>query len=429
MRQREPDLQELSSFNLAHPPTPSAVIFAETAADVQRAVRKAVEEGRGIAVQSTGHGTIGSNDGAVLVATQRMTGIRVYPDRRTAWIGAGVRWSEVVAETTKHGLAPVNGSSPTVGVMGYALSGGIGLLSRMFGFAADTILAVQLVTADGELLEVTPEENSDLFWGVRGGRGSFGVATAIEVQLFPLESYFGGGLYFHPDAAADVLPRYLEWVRTLPEWFGTSLAMRGPVPPVDNEGFAQFVHLRVTAAGDSNEAAALLHPMRSLPGIVLDSVDEKAYSRIREVHNDGGVPKPFTERSRLLPRLTEELLNDMWHQYPDDDGYAPTLEFRHLGGAMSRMPAHPNAVAGRGSEFSFLVIGRTDDASRARAARAFQLADAASAGQPVPNFQGDEVGKDRVLASYDPQTAARLLELKATHDPQNVFRFGHVIAP
>ncbi|WP_157157314.1 FAD-binding oxidoreductase [Diaminobutyricimonas sp. LJ205] len=422
-------IEELNSFSLSYPPNPSSIVFAETPRDVQGAVLAAVQQGRGIAVQSTGHGRFDTSDDAVLITTQRMTGIEVDPTRRTARIAAGVRWGQVIAETTKYGLAPVHGSSPTVGVMGYTLSGGIGLLSRKFGYAADTVLEVELVTASGALIRVTPNEYEDLFWAVRGGKGSFGIATAIEVPLFPVPSFYGGALFFHPDAIPDVLPFFVDWVRTLPDWFAASVAIRAPVPEVKAEGFSHLLHLRCTSVGDSRESSALLAPIRTLPGILTDAVDAKPYSRIREVHNDGAGPVAFTEKSRYLPYLSRNLLDEVLEAYPDDNGgLPPYIEFRHLGGEMTRSPVHANCVGGRGSEFSVTVIGRTEHSSRARAEKIFRLADAASAGQPVLNFQGDEVGPERVLAAYDPEDRERLLSLKRQYDPENVFRHGHVIA-
>jgi FAD/FMN-containing dehydrogenase len=420
--------EELNSFSLSYPPNPSSIVFAESPGDVQAAVLAAVEQGRGIAVESTGHGRFDTSEDAILVATQRMTGIQVDPTRRTARIEAGVRWGQVLAETTKYGLAPVHGSSPTVGVMGYTLSGGIGLLSRKFGYAADTVLEVQLVTASGELLRVTPSEYDDLFWAVRGGKGSFGVATAIEVQLFPMSSFYGGGLYFHPDAIPDVLPYFVDWARELPDWFAASAALRAPVPEVAGLGISHLLHVRCASLGDSRDSSALLEQIRKLPGLLKDAVDEKPYSRIREVHNDGTDPIAFTEKSRYLPRVSENLVSGILDAYPDEGGVFPYVEFRLLGGQMARSPIHANCVGGRGSEFSVTVIGRTDDRSRARAEQMFRLVDAASAGQPVLNFQGDESGAERVLAAYDLEDRARLLSLKRQYDPSNIFRHGHVIA-
>ncbi|WP_157157829.1 FAD-binding oxidoreductase [Diaminobutyricimonas sp. LJ205] len=425
------DKDVIDSFNLAFQPKPHSVVLATSPKDVQNAVREAVRQGRGVAVQSTGHGRFDSSDNAILVSTTRMRGIDVDPERRTARVAAGVQWGDVIAATAPHGLVPVHGSSPTVGVAGYALGGGIGLLSRSFGYCADTVLEVDLVTASGEILRVAPDENPELFWGVRGGKSSFGIATAIEVQLFPAAEFYGGGLYFHPDAAAELVPAFVQWSRALPEWFSTSLAFaRAHVLGAIGNGLSHLLHLRCVSIGDEQESAHLLETLRSLPGLLHDTVDLKPYSRIREVHNDPVTPLPFTERSRYLPTLSANLVEGLIDAFQDDAvAPVPYVELRRLGGAMARDPLLANCVGGRGSEFTFVVLGSSDDSARARIDHAFGLGDLESAGQPVLNFQGEENGPDRVLAAYDVDDRERLVALKRRYDPDNIFRYGHAIAP
>ena len=135
-----------------------------------------------------------------------MDGVRVDPGSRTAWLGAGVRWGQVIAEATRHGLAPLNGSASTVGAVSYSLGGGIGLLARQYGFAADLVRRVEVVTADGRLRRVSAEWEPDLFWALRGGRANFGIVTAIEVGLVPVRRVYGGSMVWDGALAADFLP-------------------------------------------------------------------------------------------------------------------------------------------------------------------------------------------------------------------------------
>lgn len=421
-------VQQVNSFNTTYVPDPFVVHVPEDVAGVQSAVREAVAGGRGVAVESTGHGRFDGSTGAVLVATRRLTGVEVDPVRRSARISAGMRWGQVVAECLPHGLAPAHGSSSTVGVVGYTLNGGLGILSRSFGYGADTVLEIELVTSDGAVVRATPTEHADLFWAVRGGGGSFGVVTEIVIQLFPVWTFFGGGLFFHPDAAADVLPVFLEWSRDLPDHVSTSIALRGPVPAANLPDVSHLMHLRYVSIGDPLEAHALVEPLRRLPGVRADLLGDKPYSRIGEVHNDGVQPVAFTERSRYLPRVDPELLARLHDSYiAPEVGASPFFELRRLGGAMAREPSVPNCVGGRGAEFSCLVVGRRDAATTARTAALFDTVDTASAGQPILNFLGDESGQERLLSAFDEQDRARLVQLKRRHDPAGVFRHGHVI--
>ncbi len=184
-------------------------------ADVLAAIRFAAAHDLPVAVQATGHGAAGPADDALLVNTRRMTGVWLDPAARTARIQAGVRREQVIHEAAPFGLAPLNGSSPLVGAVGYTLGGGLGPLGRAYGYAADHVRSIDLVPADGRLRHVTPTQHDDLFWGLRGGKGNFGVVTALEVELVPVARLYGGGLYFPGELAAAALVlrlRELGWV-------------------------------------------------------------------------------------------------------------------------------------------------------------------------------------------------------------------------
>ena len=192
-----------AGFNRAVDHRPAAIVDAAGSDDVAAGVRLAAASRRPVAVMNTGHGPSRPATGAVLVRTDRLRGVEVDPVRRTARIEAGAAWRDVVEAAAPHGLAPLNGSSPHVGAVGYTLGGGVGLLGRRFGFAADHVRRFDLVTADGRPRVVTAGSDPDLFWGLRGAGANFGIVTSMEVDLFPVSTLLGGELCF-PAGAGEL---------------------------------------------------------------------------------------------------------------------------------------------------------------------------------------------------------------------------------
>jgi len=228
--------EEIAGFNLAYTPTPAVVVGATSTADVAAAVRYAASVGKRIAVQATGHGLMSDLHDTVLISTRRMTAVAVDPAARTARVAAGVRWRAVIDAAAEHGLAPLSGSSSQVGVVGYTTGGGLGPLCRRYGFAADQVTRFTIVTADGAVREVLAEsadpDDVDLFWAVRGGKGSFGIVTELEFGLVPVTTFHGGAIFFAGEDAPAVLHAWREWAPTLPEDTTTSVALlRLPTAP------------------------------------------------------------------------------------------------------------------------------------------------------------------------------------------------------
>ncbi len=183
---------ERHSLNPALDPRPAIIAEACGPADVIAAIDAAREHGLRLSVQATGHGTHAPNDGGLLLKTGAMAGVFVDPERRIARVGAGARWGQVLRAAAPFGLAPVSGSSPDVGVVGYTLGGGLGWLSRRFGFAADSVLSVDVVTAEGRLITASADRHPELFWALRGGGPGFGVVTAMDIALHPVAAVYAG---------------------------------------------------------------------------------------------------------------------------------------------------------------------------------------------------------------------------------------------
>ncbi|WP_395106614.1 FAD-binding oxidoreductase [Actinomadura sp. SCN-SB] len=294
---------ERLGLNRAAESHPACVVAAVDERDVVAAVRMAAEQGRPVGVMATGHGQAVPADGAVLVNTSRMDGVTVDPAAATAWVEAGTRWSRVLECATWHGLAPLNGSSPSVGAVGYRMGGGAGLLGRRFGFAADHVRRLRMVGADGRSYDVTAESDPDLFWAVRGGKDNFGLVVGMEIDLFPVSHLDGGGLYFAGEATAEVLHGYAEWTRRVPETMASSvlLAHHPDLPGVPEPLRGRFV----AHSGGMAEGGRLVRPLRKLGPLLLDTVRKMPYAEVGSIHHDpADEPYVAYDRNVLLKDLT-----------------------------------------------------------------------------------------------------------------------------
>ena len=183
-------------WNLAVDQYPAMIVEARTAEDVAEALRFAQSQGLDVAVTATGHGVIRKADHSLLIDTSKMAAVEVDAAARTAWVGAGTKWGAVLEAAQAAGLAPLLGSSPDVGAIGYTLGGGMGWLVRKYGLSADSVNYFEVVTVNGERVRASATENADLFWGLRGGGGNFGVVTGMEIRLYPVTTVYGGNLFY-----------------------------------------------------------------------------------------------------------------------------------------------------------------------------------------------------------------------------------------
>lgn len=423
---------ELAPFNAIGVHRPALIVAAEDAGDIQEAVRYAAGRELPVAVQATGHGIAAPADGGLLISTRRMNAVAVDPVARIARAEAGAQWHQVIESAARHDLAPLNGSSPLVGVVGYTLGGGLGLLARRYGYAADRVTRIHVVTAEGELREATQHRNPDLFWALRGGKGNFGVVTAIEFGLVPVTTLYGGGLFFAADAAWPVLDTWRRWTAYLPEELTSSLALlRLPDAPFIPEPLRGrlTVHVRIAFLGLPEDGKRLLAPLRAVAPTVLDTVREMPYTDVGEIHMDPADPTPYHERSILLRTLDEaavRLLLDV--AGPGANCPAYVVELRHLGGAVGRPSPVPNAVGNRDAAFTLTTVSPPaglSDPSRA----VLTALEPWGTGRAYVNFLTgpDTAGDARRL--YEPETYERLTRIKQQYDPHNLFRFTHTIVP
>jgi len=439
-----------SGFNIALDHRPELIIDATNPADVIAAVKEAAETARPVGVMNTGHGPSVAADAAVLVRTGRMRRVEVDPVRRTARIEAGAVWRDVIEPAAAHGLAPLNGSSPAVGAVGYALGGGVGLLARRFGFAADHVRSMDVVTADGQLRHVTASADADLFWALRGAGANFGVVTAMEVDLFPVSSLLGGELCFGSEVSQEVLHAYASWAREVPEALASSLLLlsypEDPAVPPQLRG-RHITHLRIAFTGeDLAKGEQCVQRLRRIGPPVLDTVRVMPYADIGTIHHEPTEePVPAFDRNILLREFdSDAALVLSKHAGPAAE--APFLtELRAWGGALSRPSAVPNAVGGRNAAFSLLAISdrsadnrtRRDDLLTAMSPWAHRQPHSSECprtagvtGMTFTNFAGvEDSSLDAVRRAYLPEDFRRLQAIKAVYDPHNMFRINFNIPP
>jgi FAD binding domain len=298
------------AWNLAVDQRPAAVIYAESSADVVAAVMFAQEQGLRVAPQGTGHNAapLGSLEDTILLKTERMRGVRIDPVGRVARVEAGVVSLEVVQAAAEHGLAVLAGSSPDVGVVGYTLGGGVSWLGRKYGLAANNVQAIELVTADGRFVRADRDSEADLFWALRGGGGSFGVVTAIEIRLFLITEVYAGILWYPIQRGADVLHAWRELTEgDVPNELTTvgRYLQLPPLPEIPEPVRGKsFVIVEAIHSGDPRRADALLAPLRAL-GPVNDTIGRIPMPALNHLHMDPEQPVPGIGDGLNLATLPE----------------------------------------------------------------------------------------------------------------------------
>lgn len=427
---------ERRGYNLAVEHRPASIAVAENADDVVAAVREARRLGLGVAVLATGHGPSRAADGQLLINTSRMKGITIDPAGRWARVEAGVRGGELVRAAAMHGLAPLSGSSPEVGVVSYHLGGGLGLLGRSLGWAVDHVRAIEIVTADGVLRRATATTERDLFWALRGGgKGTLGVVTAIELDLHPIARLYGGGMHFSAARAKEALTLWAEWTRTVPDEMASSaLLIRMPDLPVLPQPLrGQYVmHVRFVFTGSVADGERFVAPFRAL-GPITDTVAEMPYSAVGTIHAEPTHPVAFHARNKMLHTLDTDAVSALLRHAGPDAGAPFLLELRHTGGALSRPAAEPSALGRRDGEFVLYVGAAAEPAElpalRSRYDELFATMEPWATGGVCVNFlSGPDITAAELASGYLPDDVERLAAIKNTYDPENMFRTHHGLA-
>lgn len=417
----------LAGFQTGFTHRPGLVVAATTAEDVRRAVAHAAGRGLPVGVQATGHGLPGGAEGGVLVSTRRMDGVRIDPGARTARIEAGVRWGRVVEAAAPYGPAPLNGSAPGMGAVSYTLGGGLGLLAPEFGYAADHVRAVEVVTAGGQLRHVTPEHEPELLWALLGGGHALGVVTAMEIGPVPVARLYGGSVMFADgpvDGLVDEAVRtYLEWTRTVPDTLASSVSVMvfPDVPFVPEHLRGRYTaSVRVAYTGSAAEGAELVAPLRAIGPSAQDTLREMPYTESAAIHSDPEQPHAYYGDNVMVRELSAADARRLLELTGPGSPVWTVTQIRHLGGAPARR--HPNAVPHRDARYLVQVLsglgGADMRAVRDRYEEVFAALSHVTAGRSL-NFCF--AAGDRTHGLYDPETAKRLARVKEHYDPANLF--------
>jgi FAD/FMN-containing dehydrogenase len=419
--------------------TPAVIVRCAGVADVIAAVKFGRESGLPVAIRSGGHSFPGFSvaDDALMIDLSPMKGVRVDPEKRTARVQAGVLLGELDRETQAFGLAVPSGIVTHTGVAGLTLGGGIGWIMRKHGLSVDQLLSVDLVTADGEFVRATADENADLFWGVRGGGGNFGIVTEFEFQCVPLGTQVLAGPIIWPmTMSGEVLRFYREWVAEAPDELMTIVIHRKapPLPIIPAELHGQPVVMVVPCwVGDVEAGEAFLKPLREFGPPVADVCVPKPYLTHQAMLDPSFVPgRYYYFKSCDIAELTDEIIDITMERSLQISSPLTSFPIWQMGGAVSRVGDDETAFNGRTAAFTYNIGASTEteagfDEER-EWVRGFWDALAPWHQGVYVNFLGDE-GADRVRQSYGAAKFDRLQALKTKYDPDNFFRINQNIPP
>jgi FAD/FMN-containing dehydrogenase len=404
-------------------------------ADVQTAVRAARAQGLEIAVRGGGHSVAGTavSDGGLVIDLSRMRAVHVDPSGRRARAQGGATWGDYNRETQLHGLASTGGVVSTTGVGGLTLGGGLGWLMSSQGLAIDTLRAVELVTADGEIVRASADKHPDLFWAVRGGGGNFGVATWFEFELQPVGPIVVGGLVAHPlSAARDVLRLYRDVTASLPDEMAV---FAGLVHAPDGSG-AKLVALIVCHIGETDAATRAVEPLRRFGSPAIDAIGPMPYSVVNTLFNDGFPSGALNYwKANFLRELTDEAIGTAIESFAASPSPMSAVFFEHFHGAVTRVAPTATAFPHRSPGFNLMVIGVWTSPADTKKNIAWvresysAMTPQFAAGRYINYLNADEVGQGaNVDAAFGPN-AARLRDVKRRYDPDNVFHLNHNIVP
>jgi FAD/FMN-containing dehydrogenase len=427
-------------WNGSHDKRPAFIVRCAGTADVITAVEFACSQGLEVAVRGGGHSIAGfsTTDGGIVIDLSHMRTVTVDPVHRRAVAQGGATWAEFDHETQAFGLAVTGGLVSSTGLGGFTLGGGIGWLLRRHGLACDSLVAADVVTADGRLLHASADENAELFWALRGGGGNFGVVTSLEYELHQVGPTVMGGLLFFPaESARDVLTGWRNLTASMPDEL-TSLVNLTTAPPVPF--LPESVHglpVVVVAAlhcGTMEAAEKAVAPLRSLAEPILDHLGPVPYVGMQQALDPlwgPGAHNYFT--SAILDQLPDAAIDELLRRWATKPTSQSELHVHHAGGAMARVPQAATAFAHRDAEFILNVIARAPESAGFKGhsdwARATRRAMAGYGPDTMyVNFTGD-AEQDEVRASYPPDTYTRLVAVKRAYDPTNMFRLNQNIPP
>jgi FAD/FMN-containing dehydrogenase len=410
--------------------SPALIARCAGVADVMTAVSFARDHQLEVSVRGGGHGVPGYAvcDRGLMIDLSRMRAIRVDPARRTARAEGGATWGDFDIETQAFGLGTTGGIARPTGIAGLTLGGGHGYLMRKFGLACDNLLSVDVVTSAGQLVTASADENPDLFWGLRGGGGNFGIATSFEYRLYPVGPVLGGLLIYPLARAREILKRFRELTISAPDELG-SYAVLGTLP----DG-TQAAIVLVAYSGAIADGEELLRPLRTDGPLLADQVAPMPYTALQSIAENFNPPQVRNYwKSDYLAQLSDDAIDVLVEAYPSVPAPLTHVVIEHIGGAVARVGEDESAVSYRAAEYNLLIVGmwsasRQDEELIGWVRRLWDAVRPFSFGGVYLNYLSNE-GDDRVRAAYGPGKYERLVALKNKYDPTNLFRLNQNIRP
>jgi hypothetical protein len=410
---------------------PALIARCAGVGDVLGAVRFARQRDVLVSVRAGGHNVAGNAvcDDGLVIDVSPMKGIRVDPHARTVQAQAGVTWGELDAEAQAFGMATTGGVISTTGIAGLTLGGGVGWLNGRFGLACDNLISADVVTADGQFLRASEQDHADLFWGLRGGGGNFGIVTSFEYRLHPLGPMLLSGPVFHPAARArDVLRFYREFSAGEPDELTTYAGLlTGP------DG-APLVGIVPCYAGPPDQGEKLVERLRKFGPPAVDMIGAMPYVAVQRMFNDAFPPGRYNYwKSSLAPEITDQLIDTAVEHMARVPSPHSALMLEHYHGAYSRPAPTTTAYSHRRPTYDLVIIANwTDPAHNERniawARELFAAAQSQVSQAAYVNFLDRDDGADRVRAAYG-ENYDRLVALKRKYDPTNFFRMNQNVRP
>ncbi len=424
---------EASGFNLATRYEPDAAIGVTSEADVVEAVGFAAKHHLPVRVLATGHGPAEPVTDGLLIVTTRLDALEIDPDSRIATVGAGLKWEAVQAAAAPLGLTAITGSSPDVGAIGLTLGGGLGPLVRSHGFTSDYARSFRVVTGRGEAVTASAEENPDLFWALRGGKGGLGVVTELRIELVPLPMIFAGAAIFDTPHIEAVLRGWIEWTVSAPDDVTTSVAIiRFPefeFVPEPLRGH-HAIALRFAYPGSEADGRRIAAPLRALAPSMMDTIGLLPTSMMGLIHNDPTDPLPAWDLGMLLSSADQGLATAIL-DLVGAGTHSPLMitELRHLGGKAAIDVPEGSAVGGRAGRFTFYTIGVPDPSLfetvvPAAAGALVAAVEPWTSPQSNVNFAGRFRSPEHFASAWPPEIFARLSTVKTSYDPLGLFTYG-----
>ncbi len=422
-----------STFNLLDDLRPAAIARPETPDEVAAAVAEARSRGLEVVVQATGHNAsaFDSLENALLLNTSRLTGWGIDPYANRVRVGAATKWEAVTSALSDLGLAGLHGSSPDVGIVGYSVGGGIGWLARKHGMQTNAVTAFEVVTADGDLRYVDDQHDPDLFWALRGGNGNFGVVTALEFQVFPIDRLYAGALFFPVERTRELLETWTGQLPSLPEettsWVSVIHFPPDPALPDFARG-QSLVALMAAHLGSEAEGRALLAPFRAL-GPEVDTFAMQPTVALGDLAMDPVDPLPYLSTTALLDELTPDAIDELSSVMGTGSDLA-LLQVRHGGGALSRAPEGAGARATLPGEIVLFALGVVPEPTASeQVTDALNRIDEVLAPSRVGRYPNFVEKPAQAREFFDEPTWARLSAVKAAYDTEGIFRGNHAIRP